>query len=73
MNNELKKIKKLYGEEMMHMCRELFPTILEKEGLLLNILLSHIAPTHSIANDIKGKKLTDEFKNCIYSFVDIKK
>ena len=28
-------IKKYYGENMMHLCRKLFPTILEKKGLLL--------------------------------------
>ena len=39
-SNELKKIKKLYGEKFMHLCRELFPTILEKEGALTEILNS---------------------------------
>lgn len=28
MNLDLKIIKKEYGEEMSHLCRELFPTIL---------------------------------------------
>ena len=28
--DDLKRIKKDYGENMSHMCRELFPTILEK-------------------------------------------
>ena len=31
MNNELKQIKKKYGERMMHLCRTLFPTILNEE------------------------------------------
>ena len=35
MNQELKQIKKKYGERFMHLCRELFSTILEKEGRLL--------------------------------------
>lgn len=38
MVEELKQIKKIYGEEMMHLCRSLFPTILEHEGVLLHIL-----------------------------------
>ena len=53
MSKELNQIKKIYGEEMMHLCRELFPTILEQEGLLLSILKNNIAPTHSFATDIK--------------------
>ncbi len=66
MNNELKEIKKLYGEEMMHMCRELFPSILEEEGKLLSILKATIAPTHSFALDIKENNLYTDFKDWIY-------
>ena len=29
MNEDLKIIKKHYGEKMMHLCRELFPTLLQ--------------------------------------------
>lgn len=35
---ELKKIKKTYGENFMKMCRSLFPTLLEDEGKLYEIL-----------------------------------
>lgn len=70
MNEELKKIKKIYGEEMMHLCRSLFPSILEKEGLLLSILEYNLAPTHSFASDIINNHLYVEFKNWIYSFID---
>ncbi len=73
MNKDLKKIKKLYGEEMMHLCRELFPTILETDGLLLSILLSRFYPTHFLAIDIKKKSVVEEFKNYIYSMVPQKK
>lgn len=44
MNYDLKKIKKYYGEQMMHLCRELFPTILDEEGTLSRIMLDHFAP-----------------------------
>ncbi len=71
MNNELKEIKKIYGEEMMHLCRELFPSILETEGKLLSILQDHLAPTHSFASDIKNNNLSAEFKAWIYSFIDV--
>ena len=73
MNNELKQIKKIYGEEMMHLCREMFPSLLEKEGLLLSILENNLAPTHSFADDIKEHNLYEEFKDWIYSFVDVEK
>ena len=70
---ELNRIKKIYGEEMMRLCRELFPRILEKEGLLLSILERNLAPTHSFASDIREKELEEEFKNWIYSFIDVEK
>ena len=66
---ELNRIKKIYGEEMMRLCRELFPSILEKEGLLLSILEENLAPTHSFASDIRENELEEEFKNWIYSFI----
>lgn len=71
MNKELNQIKKIYGEEMMHLCRELFPSLLEQEGVLLNILKSNIAPTRSFASDIKENCLYDEFKSFVYSFIDV--
>ena len=73
MNKELNQIKKIYGEEMMHLCRELFPTILEQEGLLLSILKNNIAPTHSFATDIKENNLYEEFQSYIYSFTEVEK
>ena len=73
MGEELKQIKRIYGEEMMHLCRELFPTIFEKEGLLLSILEKNLAATHSFASDIKENDLEEEFKNWIYSLIDVEK
>lgn len=61
---ELRKIKDIYGEEMMHLCRKLFPTVLEEKGKLLNILTNHIAPTRSFAGLVKGK-YTDDFTGWI--------
>ncbi len=34
MVDDLKIIKKQFGEAMMHLCREEFPTILEQPGAL---------------------------------------
>lgn len=71
MTEELKLIKKFYGEEMMHLCRSLFPTILEKPGLLFSILQDKIAPTRYLAFDIKSKHQEESFKNYVYSFVTL--
>lgn len=66
-SNELKKIKKIYGENFMHFCREMFPTILEEEGKLYSILTSLFAENcKTLYEDIKRNKLETEFKNEIY-------
>ena len=66
--NDLKYIKKYYGENFAHLCRELFPTILENKGLLPIILTTKFAPNKSLYNDILNEGLIDEFKSFIYSF-----
>ncbi len=73
MNEELKQIKKIYGEEMMHICRELFPTILEKEGKLLSILQANLAPSHLFAEDIKNNDLYEDFSAWVYTLAKEKK
>ena len=42
-NPDLEYIKKHYSESLAHLCRSLFPTILEKPGLLPQILEKHFA------------------------------
>ena len=69
--DELREIKKIYGEEMMHLCRDSFSTILENKGLLLRILKENLAPTRSFVSDIKDGFI-GYFINWIYSFVDFK-
>ena len=66
MNDELKQIKKKYGERMMHLCRELFPTILEKEGRLLEILDANFGLPKYLYDDIMEKNAVSSFKNFIY-------
>ena len=62
MNKDLKIIKKKYGEEMMHLCRELFPTLLEQEGLLPKLLLDNFKESRSLVKDIIDNNLEEEFK-----------
>ena len=46
--DDLVKIKKLYGEEMMHLCRKLFPTLL---GLMVAVsMLSNSKVLEAITN-----------------------
>ena len=71
MNKDLKIIKKKYGEEMMHLCRELFPTLLEQEGLLSKLLLDNFKESRSLAKDIIDNRLEYRFKNYIYSKVNV--
>ena len=70
MNQDLKIIKNKYGENMMHLCRELFPTILEKEGVLSQILLDIFEPSKFLYEDIIEYELKEKFKNYIYKIFD---
>ena len=72
-SKELEKIKKIYGERFMHLCRKLFPTLLEKEGVLLEVLSSTFATnSRTLGKDITWKQ-EEDFKNFIYSKVDVEK
>lgn len=64
-NKDLKFIKKYYGEKFMHLCRSLFPTILETEGLLSKIIFKNFAPTPMLYDYIKDEK--SEFVSFINS------
>lgn len=71
MTDDLAIIKKQYGEEMMHLCRSMFSTILEKPGLLSNLLSEHFDSSRLLYEDIVENHLEGEFKNYIYSFIDV--
>ena len=65
---ELNKIKKEYGERFMKLCRKLFPTILENEGLLYNVLTSSFANnSKTLYDDIQNASWEGKFKNYVYS------
>ena len=69
--DDLKEIKKDYGENMMHLCRSLFPTILEQPGLLYHVLSTNFAKSRSLYDDIVRENKEHVFKEYIYSFVDV--
>ena len=58
--DDLKKIKREYGENMAHLCRELFPTLLEIPSLLYIVLKEKFYPSRFLYDDIvsKGRKQT---------------
>ena len=67
MEKDLKWIKKHYGEKFSHLCRELFPTILDTEGLLPKILENSFLPSRELYDDLTSRDLTADFKNYVYS------
>ena len=71
MNTDLKKIKDKYGEQMMHLCRNIFPTLLEKEGLLFELLESKFQFSKFLYNDIIDSGMVEQFKDYIYSLCKI--
>ena len=64
--DDLKLIKKYYGEEMMHKCRELFPTLLETPGLLYKLLSENFNESKLLYEDLKNENAFDRFRDYIY-------
>lgn len=64
--NDYENLKKKYGEKFAKLCRTLFPTILEKEGLLSEIIESKFAPNKSLYEDITQDGNIAGFKDFIY-------
>lgn len=57
----------------MKLCRELFSQILENEDLLTKILDEHFARNRNLYNDIISQEKVIDFKNYIFSFIDVEK
>ena len=73
MQKDLEILKKHFGEKFAHLCRTMFPQILDVEGLLSKIILEHIAPSKTLVDDLENIQNLDNFKNYIYNFVDVEK
>ena len=69
--DDLKLIKRHYGEKMMHLCRELFPTLLETPGLLYETLTNCFAESRLLYSDLVKYNLIDDFKKFIYASSDL--
>lgn len=72
MVDDLKIIKKHYGEKMSHLCRELFPTLLETPGKLSEVMLRLFEPTKLLYDDIIENSLKYQFQNFVYSITEPK-
>ena len=70
-SKDLKWIKKRYGEKFSHLCRDLFPTLLDKEGLLQKLISEHFPPSRELYDDITKNNLTFAFKTYIYSLTEL--
>lgn len=57
---------------MTYLCRKLFPTILEEEGKLLEILTKLFNPDKQLFNDIINSNKEIEFKNYVYKNYNFK-
>ena len=68
-NADLRIIKKKYGEEMMHLCRRLFSTLLDEPGLLPKQMLKLFEPSRFLYEDIVKNNLIDDFKDYVYSSI----
>ena len=70
-SDELKKIKRIYGEKFSRLCRELFPQILEQEGALLKILQEKFSRNcNTLCESIEENELKEDFKDLIYTAFD---
>ena len=73
MDNDLKIIKNKYGEDMMHLCKKIFSTILEYPGVLPKILLDKFYPSKNLYRDIVSSDKIYDFEKYIYSIFTEKK
>ena len=69
--NDLIKIKEKYGENMMHYCRMMFSTLLDK-GILYDLLSSKFAHSKFLYDDIVNNNLEIKFKDYINGLIENK-
>ena len=67
---DLKLIKKYYGEDMMHYCRDNFPTLLE-ENKLYKLLSDNFYKNKFLYKDLETQGVLNDFKKYLLSRVDI--
>jgi hypothetical protein len=71
-NKQLTLIKKTYGEKFSQLCRDLFPNLIESE-VLYDLLTARFQAHKELYNDIIKEDKISEFKDYIYSSVDVER
>lgn len=71
MNKDLEVIKKKYGENMAHLCRELFPNLLDEDGKLQTVLQDNFAVSKKLYNDIKSHNYSNAFQSYLLNRANI--
>ena len=64
-NSDIKWIRKHYGMDFSLLCEQLFPYVLEKKGLLSEVIGKSFAPDKDLFNAIVKNHLIIDFKNYI--------
>lgn len=64
-NSDLKYIKKHYGENFAHLCRSLFPQLLERAGVLQEAVTALFVPSRNLFDDITQNEKENDFKSYI--------
>lgn len=64
---DLKMIKDKYGEKMMHLCRESFPTLLDTPGLLYSLISNSFASSKYLYDDLVRSYQVEQFIRYISS------
>ena len=70
-DDDLRLIKKFYGEKMAHFCKKVFPTLLDKQGLLYSLFNENFAHNKFLYDDLVVCKMFEDFKNYIYSLAGL--
>ena len=70
---DLKWIKRHYGEKFSHLCRDMFSTILEEEGMLPKLLIEHFSPNQELYDDILKNDIEDSFVEYVHSLAETEK
>ena len=71
MNNDLKKIKKNFGESAMKFCRKNFPLLLDQPGLLPDLLNECIYDGRAFFKDLLSSNQINNFKSYIYDLASM--
>ena len=66
-NYDLKLIKDKYGEKMMHLCRSIFPTLLDNSGMLFQVLSDTFAYSKYLYDDLVNNNMVVSFTEYINS------